>query len=337
MDIDISCFSKQGLRVAEMLVDALRKNNHRANAYRCQDRLGVHEWTEEFFHDTGALVYVGAVGIAVRAIAPHVQSKTTDPAVIVVDDKGKYVIPILSGHLGGANKLAQEIAELIGGEAVITTGTDIHDVFAVDVWAKENNITLTPEHNIKNISAKLLAGKQIRVRSAFQIMDPIPHWFWPADQSPDLVIDVCPKPRGHKALLAIPRAVVLGIGCRLGTHWLTLLSAFEKFCTKAKISQDSIARVCSIDLKRTDSFIWEFCSKIGGVPFVVFSAQELAAVPGEFTASEFVEETTGVDNVCERAAALGSGGGRVIAGKTVIDGVTFAANYLLRYFVDFNR
>ena len=104
-------------------------------------------WTDTAFREKTALVYVGAVGIAVRAVAPYLKHKAEDPAVLAVEETGHYVIPLLSGHLGGANALARELAAITGGEAVITTATDLHGVFAVDLWAKRQNMTVrTPEN-----------------------------------------------------------------------------------------------------------------------------------------------------------------------------------------------
>ena len=117
-------FTKRGAELAERLQKALGGET--------ASGVTLSAWTADNFPVRRALVYVGAAGIAVRAIAPYLQSKATDPAVIAVDERGLFVVPLASGHLGGANDLARQIASLTGGTAVITTATDINGVFAVD-------------------------------------------------------------------------------------------------------------------------------------------------------------------------------------------------------------
>ena len=108
-----------------------------------------------------AFFFIGAAGIAVRYIAPFVRDKFTDSAVLVLDEKGRYVIPLLSGHMGGAVRMADEAAELIRAEAVHTTATDVQKKFAVDVFAKRNHLLITDRQTAKEISAAVLEGERI--------------------------------------------------------------------------------------------------------------------------------------------------------------------------------
>ncbi len=116
------------------------------------------EWASAQFAQSDALIFVGAAGIAVRAIAPHCKSKAADPAVVVLDECGRFAVPILSGHLGGANDLARAIATVCGAVPVITTATDAHGIFAVDEWAKHQNCMVLEPERIKQVSSNLLAG-----------------------------------------------------------------------------------------------------------------------------------------------------------------------------------
>ena len=123
----------------------------------------LQEWTQEHFQKGNVLVYIGASGIAVRAIAPLLQGKDTDPAVLVMDEKGMNVIPLLSGHLGGANEWAQKLAKITGGQAVLTTATDVNGLFAVDVFARDNDLVIDDLGKAASFSAGLLREKTARM------------------------------------------------------------------------------------------------------------------------------------------------------------------------------
>ncbi len=134
----------------------------------------MSDWTEEHFSSSDALVFVGAMGIAVRAIAPFVKTKTNDPAVVVVDERGQFSIPVLSGHIGGANELANKIANILDAIPVISTATDINNVFAIDTWAKSQGLKILNPENIKSVSSKLLKGEEVHIKSEFSIVGDLP-------------------------------------------------------------------------------------------------------------------------------------------------------------------
>ena len=121
----------------------------------------LREWAEEWIPKLDGIVFFSATGIAVRTIAPFVVSKKTDPAVVVIDEQGNYAISLLSGHLGGANELAKFAAESIGAVPVITTGTDVNHTFAVDVFARKNNLVIADMRLAKEMAALLIRGKTI--------------------------------------------------------------------------------------------------------------------------------------------------------------------------------
>lgn len=285
-------FTDRGQSLTERLARALD-----GQAVRCNQDQSLDSWTKEHFQTGNALIFVGAAGIAVRAVAPYVKSKATDPAVVVVDEAGQFAIPILSGHLGGANDLAQKIANLCGAVPVITTATDLSGVFAVDQWAKRQSCAILNPEGIKTVSGALLAGGRVELCSP-----------WPVAGEP---------PEGI-SLRLMPKIAVLGVGCKRGTPQETL----ERMFTALPVHPASFCKVCSIDLKQNEPGLLAFC-RAHGLELETFSAAELQGVPGEFSPSEFVERVTGVDNVCERAAVLGSGGTLLLKKRTG-DGVTMA-------------
>lgn len=281
-------------------------------------------WVSREFGTCDALVFVGATGIAVRLIAPLLQSKTQDPAVLVLDEAGRFVIPLVSGHIGGANALALQMAEKLGVAPVITTATDINGVWAADVWAVQNGCVVANPGHIKHISMALLNDVTVGFHSDFPASGRLPAGVVVADTGPWGVcvsLDAARKPFDI-TLNLVPQIVTLGAGCRRDTD----ITVFEEFAlrelAKWKISSRSLQCLASIDLKNDEPCMLKFATKYG-IAFKTFTAEDLNSVDGDFSKSEFVKQTTGVDNVCERAAVLASGGD-VLAGKTAYNGMTLA-------------
>lgn len=288
---------------------------------RCGQGVTLKEWTARSFAEADALVFVGAAGIAVRAIAPYCQSKASDPAVVVVDECGHFAVPLLSGHLGGANDLARHIAQICGAVPVITTATDANGVFAVDEWAKRQGCAVAEPERIKHISGALLAGKTVRCASAWPILGAPPAGVeLTEDTAADFLLTV--RGGGEAGLHIVPRIGVLGVGCKRGTNARRLEEAFVRFAEGNRLFPSCIRAAASIDLKKDEAGLAEFC-EAHGWPLQFFSAEQLKGAPGVFTASAFVQSVTGVDNVCERAAVLAANG-EIYLRKYANDGVTLA-------------
>lgn len=260
------------------------------------------EWAGRHFHASGSMVFIGACGIAIRAIAPYVNSKMLDPAVIVIDEAGRYVIPVLSGHVGGANTLAREIASFLGAQAVITTATDVNHLPAVDEWAVNHDCVIENPGAIKHVSSSLLEGHSVGVAVTDELMpSPFPVTLW-----------------------LRPKVLVLGAGCNKGTDPAEFERSAMDFLNGAGVSVLSLKAIASIDIKAHEGALLDF-SRAHGLPFMTFTASELQALQGKFTASEVVRNITGTDNVCERAAVMAAGDGAVLMrSKTVYGGITFA-------------
>lgn len=310
-------FTEKGMALARRLARALPGSVSRCGA----GGVRLAEWTSTQFAQADALIFVGAVGIAVRAIAPHCKSKATDPAVVVLDECGRFAVPLLSGHLGGANALARALAEACGAIPVITTATDANGVFAVDEWAKAQGCAVLEPERIKLVSGALLAGHTVRLASDWPVQGTPPAGVDPARTPAEADFALTLSPAGD-ALHLVPRIGVLGIGCRRGTCAEQLEAAFTDFCARHSLAPACIAAAASIDLKADEAGLLAFC-RAHGWPITFYSAEQLRALPGPFTPSPFVQSVTGVDNVCERAAVLASGGCIRIP-KQAGGGVTFA-------------
>ena len=309
-------FTARGEALARRLAEALP-----GSVSRCGGEVTLKGWTAEHFAQNEALIFVGAVGIAVRAVAPYCKSKASDPAVVAVDEGGQFAVPLLSGHLGGANALARALAEVCGAVPVITTATDVNGRFAVDLWAKAQNCAVLEPERIKRVSSRLLAGGPVRYRSEFPVARQAPAGVVPAGEAERADFALTLFPAGD-ALHLIPKIGVLGIGCRRGTSAAQLEAAFAQFCAAHGLAAVCITAAASIDLKAHEPGLLEFC-RIHGWPVQFFPAEALRAAPGSFTPSAFVQSVTGVDNVCERAAVLDADGS-LFYPKFACNGVTFA-------------
>ena len=332
MRIRLISYTQNGRDTAERIADILAAAGHECKRYALPKYLGAGDealtvkgpaWAEEGFREADALIFCCASGIAVRAIAPWVKDKTTDPAVIVTDDQGQFIIPLLSGHLGGANELAVLIAQALQGTPVLTTATDVHGVFAVDVFAKKNHLKIESMRLAKAVSAALLAGEPVGFRSDLPWTGPLPKGLLEGDAPLGIWISASTGESLYpKTLKLTPRRYAAGIGCRRGKPCEELAAFLQKQLAVCGISEGELRCVASIDLKKDELGLIELCEKLE-IPFQTYTAEELLAVPGEFTASEFVKTQTGVDSVCERAAVKASGG-TLIAKKTAANGMTFA-------------
>lgn len=284
--------------------------------------MSLTDWTREQFSKHDVLVFVGACGIAVRAIAPYVRDKFTDPAVISLDEKGQFVIPLLSGHVGGANKMAETIAAITGGMATISTATDVNGCFAVDVWAREHKLLITDRKLAKEVSAALLEQRPVSFRSDLPLEGMLPKGLTEEEQK--LTIHVTARRQQQEnTLTLVPKCLILGIGCRRNTPKEAIEEAVS-VATK-EFYREAFGAVSSIDLKADEEGLLDWC-RGEKLPITFFSADTLNRQPGDFTPSRFVKSTTGTDNVCERSvAALG---GTILKPKYSHNGVTVAVGML---------
>ncbi len=277
----------------------------------------------EIFEINQLIIFICAAGIAVRTISPYLQAKQTDPAVIVIDDCAKFVIPILSGHIGKANAFAKMIAETIEATAVITTATDIGNIFSPDSFAIANNLVITDLKIAKEIAAVALQGQKIGLSCNYPTIN-IPNEI---ELNRALPFGISINHNLHDnpfstTLHLPPKNIVIGVGCKRNTELSVFEDSIKSTLQKRNISFSSITDICSINIKDSERCILEFSDK-HNIKFTTYTSEQLKQLQGTFHSSSFVEAITGVDNICERSAMLCSGG-TLILPKTVYNGVTIA-------------
>lgn len=291
----------------------------------------VKACVDEYFEQVDAIVFVTASGIAVRSVAEHLTHKSKDPAIVCMDERSKHVISLVSGHAGGANALTQMLADVMWATPVITTATDVEGQFSIDDYAREHNLVVTDWAKAKAISAEVLAtgAKPVWVDEAEVSQEEEKNACEICKEQKSTGIDVgkiendgCENEIGvqklqigsHQVVITpqdvsvdaqtlqlIPRCIVAGVGCKKGIPVDKIEHAVQDAFAKAGLRMEALCAVVSIDLKKEEAGLLEFC-ETRNVPFETYAAEELQAVPGTYSASEFVSGVTGVDNVCERSA-----------------------------------
>lgn len=284
----------------------------------------VKACVDAYFEQVDAIVFVTASGIAVRSVAEHLTHKSKDPAIVCMDECGKHVISLVSGHAGGANAFTQMLADVMWATPVITTATDVEGRFSVDDYARKHNLVVTDWAKAKAISAEVLAtgAKPVWVDEAAGSQEEEKNECEICKVQKSTRIDGCENEidvqklqiGSHQVVITpqdvsvdaqtlqlIPCCIVAGIGCKKGTSVDKIEHAVQDAFAKAGLRMEALCAVASIDLKKNEVGLLEFC-ETRKVPFKTYAAEELRAVPGIYSASEFVSGVTGVDNVCERSA-----------------------------------
>ena len=255
----------------------------------------LSELVAEIFGKFDGLIFVCAAGIAVRMIAPHIVSKLSDPAVLVVDERGQNVISLLSGHVGRANELAIEIATALNANPIITTATDVAGKFSVDSIASRLGLVPEPKDAIKVINSAILRGDEVFVTA------------------------------GDVRLNLIPQNLIAGIGCRRGTLSLEIFEALQRACNMIHQPIERVKLLASIDVKSKEDGLLSL-AEVMGLEIKFFSRAELKKKIDEYKLDEskFVTRSVGVGNVCEAAALCCVEEARFALPKTAFKGVTVA-------------
>jgi cobalamin (vitamin B12) biosynthesis cbiG protein len=325
------------LKIAEILGDDNKCIRYAFEKYTDYDAItftNLKETVKEIFAEFNAIIFVCACGIAVRVIAPYIVSKFSDPAVVVVDEQGRYAVSLISGHIGGANALAEKIAHIINAIPVITTATDVGGRFSPDSFAVSNNLHICEPELAKIIAAMIVDSKKIGLYCDYDYVNLPREYFCDNSKTGICISRDFAKNPFVETLHLVPKNIVIGVGCRKNTPPQMLENFILKNLAANNIEVFQLSKICSINIKRNEKAINEFSSKYR-VPAVFFSSEQLMKAKGEFSASEFVMKTTGADNVCERSAVCG--GGKIIVRKIAENGMTFAAAEEENLMIDFGR
>ncbi|MHB1652025.1 MAG: cobalt-precorrin 5A hydrolase [Desulfitobacteriaceae bacterium] len=322
----------------------------------------------ELWGEYRLLIFIMATGIVIRHISPFLQGKDRDPAILVGDEAGRFIIPLLSGHLGGANAWANHLANKTGATAVITTATDVNGLVAPDEYARRLGWQVTPVANLQKVNSRFLQRGYLTVCSDYPLPKDHPlcldqgyivikGFGEEADMTQggitvkqgkgydvarfretvfgeraDVIITPFPQRTDNQVFL-IPPVLSVGVGCRRGVKREQVLEGLDNALQQIQASRLAIKGLYSIDRKADEEGLRQAADCLG-VPFITFPAEEIQKVNEQrrLTPSDFVKREIGVDGVCEAASLLGTVQGNLILPKYTGMGLAFAVSqekYLL--------
>jgi cobalt-precorrin 5A hydrolase len=344
MKIAVLAVTEKGAGLGAKLTGFLKDAGHQAHLYTVPGVSAKLEGVTRLegplsgemgglFRAYRGIVMIMALGIVVRIIAPHMDNKRKDPAVVAMDDGGNFAISVLSGHAGGANDLARLIAGLTGARAVITTATDVAGAPAVDVLARDYKLEPERAEAVKRINAALARGERVRVYSEYKL--PLEDRAW--EQHPweslqgeragkrVIVTGRTDVTAGEEDILLRPRNLVAGVGCKKGVDRAVILGEIKRALATAGRSVLCLRALATIDLKAGEKGLLEAAGDLG-LPLLTFDSVEINRAMEELALqkSVYVNSTMGVGGVCEPAAMLACRKGVLLAGKIKGPGVTVA-------------
>jgi cobalt-precorrin 5A hydrolase len=298
----------------------------------------LKEMVRKLWPETGGFVFIMASGIVVRLIAPLLEAKDKDPAVVVMDDGGKFAISLLSGHLGGANELACRCAYLSGAREVITTATDANGLPSFDMLAKEEGWVIDDLSRVKTLNSLLLDDGEIavvdptcRVRPWFHGRGRLSFYdtFLEALQSPaqgQLFVTNRQLPlqvQSERLLVLRPKNLVLGIGCNSATSAAEIEAVVCANLKRLFLSIKSVRGIGSAVAKQAEPGLLAFAEKFA-LPITFYESAELNGVIAPSSPSSQALKAIGAIGVAEPAALLASGGGTLLLKKVKSGNVTLA-------------
>ncbi|WP_032121523.1 cobalt-precorrin 5A hydrolase [Clostridium amazonitimonense] len=325
MKLAIVTFTSRGLAIAETLKEHMDLHHYYK---KNKEDFNVYELTERLMKEYEGIIFISATGIAVRAIAPNITTKDKDPAVIVIDNNAKYVISLLSGHLGGANDLCVSISKILKAEAVITTATDTLGKTAPDIIAKSNELIIEDLKKAKEISALLVENKKVYFKDEKSLIS-LPKGYIenPSEALASVIvtnkdkIDIGTNP----CLKLIRRDIVLGIGCKKDYSPLEMKKKVLQTLSDYNIDKRSVRTISTVEVKRNERAIKDLARDLE-CSLNIFSLEEIKKVQYKYEGSNFVEKTIGVKAVAEPVVELSRA--KAFTKKLSLEGMTLCIGEL---------
>ncbi len=314
---------EKGKKIAEKLIEKLKDSNKPHPQPISFSLLREQQVLEQKWKKTAWIIFVGACQIAVRTIAPFIENKYLDPAVLAVDESAQNVICLLSGHLGGGNQLTKDVAEILGVKAVVTTQSDLMDLPPLDLWARKNGLVPESKQGLKEIQALFRDKEKVKVfLQEYVTASSLPKGFVQVDRESDADISIGPFTGSGNTFQLVTRNIHLGTGCHKDYLPQQLIDHAESFLVKYKIHPFAVKNVCTIDKKAKEPAIVELAHYLNA-ELTTFPASKLNKVP-DIDTSHAVLKAVGAGAVSEPAALLCSKSGKLLVKKQKYQGCTFS-------------
>lgn len=332
MKIAILSISDKGNVLAQCLLEKLKDDSIVMSVDHYHKN--VKNVIRNVFNEYDAIIAIMASGIIIRSIAPFITSKTSDPAILNIDDNGKFVVSMLSGHLGGANKLTNKIAELIGGTPVITTSTDVNNRLGIDTLANDLYFSIESYENILPINKAILEGREVifelNKRSDFTFLyEYINNNTLEIDVfinfSNEVPIDQINVIIDDKSLILKKQNLIVGIGCRKGKSKEEIEKGILDALKTLNLSINRVNQISSADVKKNEDGLLDL-AKSYNIPITFIESDAIKNFSfDDISESEFVKSKFGIGGVCEPSALILAGeDSKLIYKKTAFNGVTIA-------------
>jgi len=336
MKVACLSFTSKGREIGEQILKNYEQKPNFVEAikhfHNSSIKGGIKTILPEVVRKYDGIVFISATGIAIRMMIPFIKDKKTDPAIVVVDDLGRYSISLLSGHIGGANTLSKEIGNIIDAKPIITTASDSRGIEAVDMYAIRNNLYMKNMNSVKKITALMIEGKKIGFYSEIKAKIGYSNLIEIEDKQGIKLIEekvdgilLVTSQKGIKPSIPYtilrPQNLNIGIGCRKGTRGKDIINSIIDLLNKNSLSEESIKSIGTVSIKKNEKGIIE-ASEYFSCPMNIFTKEEIKKVEDSFQKSQFVKEKIGVYGVSEPSAYLS--GGNLIVDKTIYNGITLA-------------
>ncbi|WP_291259081.1 cobalt-precorrin 5A hydrolase [Fusobacterium sp.] len=287
--------------------------------FQLENTIQIENFTDELtkkFNNYDGHIFIMATGIVIRKISCLIKSKDVDPAVLVIDEGGNFVISLLSGHIGGANELTYKVANTFSLLPIITTSSDVTGKIAIDTLSQKLNCEMESLTKAKDLTSLIVDNKKVEIL--------LPNNVKIGENTNSSGVVIASNKKNIDIMRIYPKNLIVGVGCRRGTPKEEIFKALDEVMKKHNLAYESIKRVATVDIKADELGLLSLVEELQK-ELVIISREEIKEVEQRFKGSEFVKKQIGVSCVSEPCALLASNGnGDFLEQKYIYNGITIS-------------